>query len=188
MLTLSVYLNGVFDDAFCDDVMKLASNLPDQVGKVGELGTNNENKNIRRSKIKWINPSENSGFIYGSVERLFRDVNRDVFGLDIDYVPSIQFTEYDASDEGTYDWHIDTNWTQDMMYHRKISMSVQLSPSTAYEGGDLQLEDGATLPADLIRPRGTVIMFPSFVRHRVTPVTQGTRYSLVAWIEGPKFR
>jgi len=188
MLALSVYVNGVFSDPFCDDVMKLAANLPEESGEVGDGVDGKVNKSIRRSKIKWISPNEDSGFIFASIERLFRDVNRDAFGLDIDTVPAIQFTEYDAADEGMYDWHVDTSWTQQVMYHRKLSMTVQLSPSSSYEGGDLQFENGAVLPVDLIRPRGTAIVFPSFVRHRVTPVTQGKRYSLVAWMEGPKFR
>ena len=188
MFATSVYLGGAFPDSFCDDVMELASSLPEEDGGVGNPDGGVVNKSVRRSKIKWINPGENSAFLFGSVDRLFKDVNREVFGLDIDFVPSIQFTEYDASDEGEYDWHVDTHWISNMMYHRKLSMSIQLSPSTAYEGGDLQLEEDAALPADLIRSRGTAIMFPSFVKHRVTPVTQGKRYSLVAWMEGPKFR
>ena len=189
MLATSVYLGEAFPDNFCDDVMELASSLPEEDGGVGNIGGGGGvDKTIRRSKIKWIYPGEHSAFLFGSVDRLFKDMNREVFGLDIDFVPSIQFTEYDASDEGEYTWHADTHWVSNMMYHRKLSMSVQLSPSTAYEGGDLQLEEDAALPADLIRSRGTVIMFPSFIKHRVTPVTQGTRYSLVAWMEGPKFR
>ena len=39
-----------------------------------------------------------------------------------------------------------------------------------------------------IRPQGSVIVFPSFVWHRVTPVTKGTRYSLVLWTCGQPFR
>ena len=38
------------------------------------------------------------------------------------------------------------------------------------------------------KARGTLVAFPSYVMHRVTPVTSGTRKSLVAWVAGPKFR
>jgi PKHD-type hydroxylase len=39
-----------------------------------------------------------------------------------------------------------------------------------------------------IREKGSVIVFPSFIWHRVTPVTAGTRYSLVNWNLGFPFR
>ena len=80
---------------------------------------------------------------------------------------------------------------------RKLSVSVQLSHGTDYEGGDMEFTD---LPSDQshkelniwtnpeFRKKGTVIVFPSFIRHRVTPVTKGTRYSAVAWINGPPLR
>ena len=64
-------------------------------------------------------------------------MNRDCFGFDIDFIPEIQFTEYDASYEGKFDWHIDNVTSGEAVYSRKLSMTIQLSPSTSYEGGNL---------------------------------------------------
>ena len=55
------------------------------------------------------------------------------------------------------------------------------------DGGDLELLYG-TEPQKLAKARGTFIVFPSFMLHRVTPVTRGTRWSLVAWIAGARWR
>ena len=66
-------------------------------------------------------------------------------------------------------------------------MSIQLSDSDDYEGGDLELMFREE-PVKLDRTRGTLVAFPSFMLHRVTPVTRGTRWSLVAWITGPRWR
>ena len=64
-----------------------------------------------------------------------------------------------------------------------LSISVQLSGSEEYEGGDLQFEVGSDEIAAAQDP-GSVIFFPSYIRHRVTPVTSGVRYSLVQWVSG----
>ena len=123
------------------------------------------------------------------VEHMFRTANRLLYGYNIDYVPEIQFTEYLGSEGGKYDWHEDIFWADHhKAYHRKISMSIQLSNSFDYKGGDLEFKDIEGMDTDAMRLQGSAILFPSYLSHRVTPVTEGTRYSLVAWMEGPKFR
>jgi PKHD-type hydroxylase len=75
----------------------------------------------------------------------------------------------------------------DMPDPRKLSLSIQLSDPAAYEGCELELSFGdgiKTAP----RKRGTVVAFASYVLHRVTPITAGTRKSLVVWVSGPEFR
>ena len=91
---------------------------------------------------------------------------------------------YDSSDRGFYNWHTDFAPIRPL---RKLSISIQLSRSEDYEGGDLELMYGIE-PQKLDRTRGAFIVFPSFMLHRVTPVTRGTRWSLVAWILGARWR
>ena len=98
---------------------------------------------------------------------------------------NLQYTVYDGKEGGHYDWHID--YGRNSHKPRKISLSVQLSDPSHYEDCDLQFQIGSgvtTAP----RTRGTVIAFPSFFLHRVTPVTAGVRKSLVLWATGPEFR
>ena len=114
-------------------------------------------------------------------------------GLDVSWLYEIQLTTYQGSDEGYYDWHQDCFLTQDSPYQRKLSFIMQLSDPSEYEGGDLmftrQYSKGwDTEKAQIIKQKGTVIIFPSFYTHQVTPVTKGTRRSLVSWIEGPAWR
>ena len=100
-------------------------------------------------------------------------------------IQSLQFTSYDAKDKGFYQKHID------MMYKgtgtRKLSLTVQLSDGADYEGGDLLLHYKND-PDVGFRNQGTATFFPSWMLHEVTPVTKGKRYSLVAWIQGPRFK
>ena len=74
-------------------------------------------------------------------------------------------------------------------------MTIQLSDKESYEGGDLLFfEDGEKTNElykkykDKSKDRGTIICFHSLLRHCVKPVTEGVRYCLVAWINGPPFR
>ncbi|KOG33018.1 oxidoreductase [Streptomyces viridochromogenes] len=69
---------------------------------------------------------------------------------------------------------------------RKITVIVQLSDASSYEGGGLQMFGVDT--EELPRERGSVLVFPSLIDHRVTPVTQGLRRALVAWVAGPRLR
>ena len=77
---------------------------------------------------------------------------------------------------------------------RKISMTINLTEPDDYKGGDLKFDFGPHAgrgrfkTCKEIRPRGSVIVFPSFLHHQVTPVTEGTRYSLVLWNLGKPFR
>jgi PKHD-type hydroxylase len=70
---------------------------------------------------------------------------------------------------------------------RKLSMVLQLSDPSEYDGGDLEFYVQSE-PIKAEKKKGIVYVFPSWVLHRVTPVTRGTRRSLVMWIAGPKFK
>jgi PKHD-type hydroxylase len=96
-----------------------------------------------------------------------------------------QVSKYRSENKGHYDWHIDSHPpignTQ-----RKLSISILLSDPSEFEGGELQfkgMED-----RKILTKQGSIVVFPSFVEHRVTPVTKGVRYSAVTWASGPAFR
>ena len=102
----------------------------------------------------------------------------------------IQFTTYSKGD--FYKWHKDCSY-KETEPHRKLSVTVQLTRPEEYEGGQLEFKlfnyykEEILKTSPKINNRGTVIVFPSMVWHQVTPVTKGTRYSLVQWYEGPQF-
>ena len=85
-----------------------------------------------------------------------------------------------------YDWHYDVNWKGESAYDRKLSICVQLCNPSEYEGGNFEFDEVKTT-ADF-RSKGTVLVFPSYLRHRVLPVTSGIRRSLVAWFVGPRWK
>jgi PKHD-type hydroxylase len=70
---------------------------------------------------------------------------------------------------------------------RKLSVSLQLTDPLQYDGFDLQFQNG-NMTETAPRERGMLIAFPSYVLHRVTPCTRGTRKAVVAWTTGPQFK
>ena len=77
---------------------------------------------------------------------------------------------------------------------RKLSVTVNLTNPKNYKGGNLKFDLGPHAKgkryhtAIEARPRGSIIVFPSYMEHTVTPLTKGNRYSLVMWCLGRPFR
>jgi PKHD-type hydroxylase len=168
---------GIFSAAECQRIISLSQHRRQRAGTMMYA-----KPNIRKSTIAWIDIQGDSQWLYDKVWDTFQAVNRwfkfELLGL----VDEIQFAQYEVGDG--FGWHLDAGAGQTST--RKLSMSVQLCDDAEYAGGDLEL--CACPQLDPRRRRGTIIVFPSFLAHQVTPVTQGTRYSLVAWAHGPTFK
>lgn len=139
---------------------------------------------VRDSYVSWLFPNEITNWVFARLAGAITQINNSYFGFDIfSMEQGLQFTRYQAPGEH-YEWHIDRGMQTGI---RKLSLSLQLSDPDEYEGGDLELWFGGE-PVKASRQRGMTTFFPSYVMHRVAPVTKGERYSLVAWISGPPFK
>ena len=179
----------------CRQIIECGRRQPPQQAQVGmgKPGGGTDTKK-RVTTISWI-PFQEMGHMYRDLNNFIQKANENHFGFgDIQVTENAQFTEYPEG--GFYDWHMDCDVN---MQHeppvRKISMTLLLNDPSEFEGGDLEFDlrnNGDSSPNVLTqkeaRKKGSVIVFPSFVWHRVTPVTKGTRYSLVIWNLGFPFR
>lgn len=139
---------------------------------------------MRRSQVRWLDRDEvQLSSVFYRLQTWAEKVNAEVFGFDLRTFPKLQFAEYHGSESGHFDWHIDNNWTGDEAMGRKLSLVVMLSAPSDFDGGKFELHHGAPILA-----QGDVVAFPSFHRHRVTPVTRGIRRSMAAWFHGPPFK
>lgn len=140
---------------------------------------------IRVTRTAWLTPGPETKWIYDRLQRVARALNDRVYQFDLSgFSENLQFTVYHGSESGHYDWHVDQG---PLRTRRKLSFSVQLTDPAQYEGCDLQFYGGNQIET-APRQRGAVIAFPSYVLHRVTPCTKGTRKAIVAWTTGPQFR
>jgi PKHD-type hydroxylase len=155
----------------------------------GRLSDSNGQYSGRSSTIRWVDKySHENQHIINTINMYGMEANRALWGFDLSGIGSVQHTEYRDDQQGEYNWHYDTGWGNPQGFDRKLSMVIQLSDSNDYEGGDFEIERAYGNIPRTARKKGSVIVFPSYLYHRVTPVTRGIRHSLVAWIEGPKFR
>jgi PKHD-type hydroxylase len=153
----------------------------------------------RNSSIAWFKRKQETEFIFSRVLNMIAGENKNNhWNYDYDAVEDLQFTKYDGQKKQHYNWHADQrslpydNKVDEILRGkiRKISFSILLNED--YDGGNFEFETG--LPHEenrittLTPSTGCAIVFPSFMYHRVTPVTKGVRYSLVGWICGRPFR
>ena len=137
--------------------------------------------NYRLSDISWLSGNEILSDILDPYVQSASKI------LEVECLPmhEYQYTEYSVG--GKYDWHHDVDWQSERNMDRKLSVTVQLSDATDYDGGFFEFDEVSPVPLSS-REKGSILVFPSILGHRVTPVTRGKRKSLVAWYYGPKWR
>ena len=189
MQTPFLILPSAIDSTECDAIIERGQTLFMEEAKTGI--TNSHYSSIRISNVGWFNRLDDYDIV-NMIMEYGKRYSREICSYAIEYINDIQFTQYIGKQEngGKYDWHFDMFFDNVKPFDRKISFILQLSDPVDYSGGLLEFQDPyyCGLEPSAYSQRGTIIMFPSFVPHRVTPVTSGMRYSLVSWIEGPKFR
>jgi len=180
------WYSNIFTDIELDKIEKDLAVVSSAKAKLGDEGEESS-KEIRSSRIKWIPKDQKWIWLYEKLTKLAATANNEIWHFDLySATELIQYTEYYAEEGGHYTWHMDCG--PGNMSHRKISITVQMSDTEEYEGGDLELWFGGNEPKQGPRGKGVGVLFPSYVLHRVTPVTKGLRKSLVLWVGGSHFK
>jgi PKHD-type hydroxylase len=138
---------------------------------------------FRKTNICWI-PKEELISIYLFTRALIAN-QKGKWLFDIDDYEQVQIAKYEQG--GHYEWHKDEYfYDSQKSRHRKVSAIVFLSDPATYEGGDLLMHLGGEIKIE--STLGSVICFPSEIMHKVTPVTEGVRYSLALWADGSSMK
>jgi PKHD-type hydroxylase len=172
---------GAFSAAECAAITALGEARVKAAASVDDR-SDLASRDYRISDIAWIEPAQDSEWLYHKLGMMFRRINAS-YGFElVGLVEPLQFTCYGAGQY--FGWHADIGGDSTSL--RKLSLTIQLSPTDEYAGGDLQFHGAAEMPA--ARAQGTAVAFPSYLAHQVSPVADGLRRSLVAWAYGPAFR
>ena len=134
--------------------------------------------------VFFVSPDNDTRWIFEKFNWVIDQINTNWYGFDLEGYSNFQYTEYNADVVGHYDTHMVCFFGQTGLW-RKLSLTVPLNDD--YEGGEFQIQPGHA-PEVLPQKAGRVIAFPSFLLHRVTPVTKGVRKSIVIWVVGPMFK
>lgn len=177
----------VWNDAFSAAELDAFEAYGDsQVQQRAELALKNDiNEEIRITRVAWLAHRPETAALYERVTQVVRRLNDEVYHFDITGLEDIQYTVYHGAEGGHYHWHIDHG--PHNLQPRKLSLSVQLTEPSRYQGCELQFQVSNKIGV-APRTRGAIIAFPSFFLHRVTPIVSGTRKALVVWATGPAFR
>ncbi|MFN4283732.1 MAG: 2OG-Fe(II) oxygenase [Alphaproteobacteria bacterium] len=189
-----VYQKSVFPADFCDKVIAEGEKLQHTSGTVGMFEGERENAEIRSTELAFFPQEPAYGWLYDYILQFINAANTKYWNFKLSAVEPVQYGVYNTSQY--YHWHVDQHpypykEGANKGLTRKLSFTMQLTDGDDYEGGDFELKDpgeeNKVMKIDGIRARGSVIIFPSFIFHRVTPVTKGTRRSMVGWVIGPPF-
>jgi PKHD-type hydroxylase len=203
------FFQSALPPKLCKEILEHGKNINKEVGIVGGKPIYNLNgkekkealkelKTRRNSNVAWLNDP----WIFNQIHPYIYSANKNAgWNFEWDWTESAQFTIYGKGQY--YNWHCDSwdepyNNPQDKNVHgkcRKLSVTVSLNDSSEYKGGELEFDLRNKAPGvktivkcNQIKPMGSIVVFPSFIWHRVTPVTKGTRYSLVMWNLGYPFK
>jgi PKHD-type hydroxylase len=162
---------------FCEYVIKTATWNKSEIAKVNRADAGEIDTKARITDIYWeqlLSP-------IGCVVQSYMVEANNIWGYDIRRLEKVQMSKYEVG--GHYGWHMDSKPPINNE-QRKLSISILLNDD--FEGGGLELESNKD--ENVLKYQGDIVVFPSFLQHKVLPVTSGTRYSAVSWAYGPTFR
>jgi PKHD-type hydroxylase len=209
------YFKSAIPPKICDDIIKYGLSHQEDLALTGGFGQkrNLKEQPLKEEEVVDLKKKRNSNIVWLNDKWIFKEIHPYVheanklagWNYDWDFSESCQFTKYKLNQ--FYNWHCDSfdkpyDNPNDPNTHgkiRKLSMTCQLTDGSEYSGGELQFdcrnydphmrdEDRHVITVKEILPKGSIVVFPSFVWHRVQPVTRGTRYSLVVWNLGYPFK
>jgi PKHD-type hydroxylase len=203
------FFKSAIPSRLCDDIVRYGLSQKEVLARTGGFQDKKLSKDEmailkrrRHSNVTWLDDT----WIYKEIQPYVSLANKNAsWNFEWDWSEPLQFTKYKLNQY--YDWHCDSyNKPYDIKNNknqngkiRKLSMTLQLTDGSEYEGGELEFdfrnydpplrdESKHLRQAKEILSKGSIIVFPSFVWHRVKPVRKGTRYSLVMWCLGYPFK
>jgi PKHD-type hydroxylase len=201
------YFKKAIPDHICDDIIKYGLQTREQMAVTGGYG---DPKQLNRQQVKDLKKKRDSNIVWLSENWIYKELHPYIrqasasagWNFQWDWSEPCQFTKYNKGQY--YDWHCDSwegsyNKPDDPNTHgkiRKLSVTLSLSDEKDYKGGELEFDlrnkdpdkKRNTMICKEIKPKGSMVVFPSFLWHRVRPVKKGSRYSLVIWSLGRPFQ
>ena len=193
------YFSKVIKKEICNEIISICSKQRQYAGKLGEQKMVKNKRwgglksSYRNCKVAWISSKR----IYDILNPFIHRANKEAgWNFQWDWNEPSQFTIYNKNnfyswhnDQTTFKKHKNNNFNNKI---RKLSLTLQLTEPSEYEGGDLQFKyfDKKTIQIStpkIAKELGSIIIFPSFIWHQVTPIIKGERQALVNWSLGRPF-
>lgn len=176
-------LMSVFAGAFtadeCARIIETGGRQPSSVGMVNDPEADAGVRPVRDVAVRNLALDADFSWIYERLIHHAGRLNQDSLKFEVDQVETLQLLSYGPGQH--YDWHVDIGTFE--LSLRKLSLVALLSDPADYDGGELELFF-SDKPTTMERNRGALVVFPSFVLHRVRAIARGRRFSLALWLRG----
>lgn len=169
------------DPDFCDYILNKSDWDKAEIAQVTTDDVSSIKPESRITDVVWHNHGSPATSLMFQHMQMANDMAG--WNFDVKFPQECQIGRY--KDGGHYKWHIDAFPPDEKNMQRKLSAVLLLNDPSEYEGGELEFEG---IPDFKLEGKGSIVVFPSFLRHRVAPVTSGTRYSATCWALGPAFK
>lgn len=190
-----VYWDGAFTSEELQSIIDYCDSIGTHRSEI--MGDQEKINEIRKCDIKFhgFDPDNaNTRWVFERINGVVLSLNAQFYNFNLNGYESFQYTSYNSAEQGMYNWHMDICMGRDhlppsMHEPRKLSLTLLLNdPTIDFDGGEFFVCDGnQELTPPIVIPKGRIIVFPSFMTHKVNPVTRGYRKSVVIWVTGPKF-
>ena len=201
------YFEEALSKKFCEELIKYGNQKEEKLALTGNF---TDEKKMSKKELKDLKKKRNSNVVWINEWWVLKHIlpyihsanKSSGWNFDWDSTEDCQFTKYKKGQ--FYDWHQDSfngayNKPDNIKLHnkiRKLSVTCSLSNPDTYKGGELEFYQGDpvnskkknVIKVSEIVKQGSIIVFPSFMWHRVKPIIKGTRYSLVIWNLGKEFK
>lgn len=186
-----VYWDDAFTEEELEKIVSYCESFELSYGTTINTSDKEEVEKHRVSDVKFHGRNDDTAWIFDRLNFVIQAINEKFYNFNLNGYAQFQYTTYDSKKSGHYDWHMDmatgsglTNGNE--LEYRKLSLTLLLNDT--FKGGEfcvnLGSEDNCAVTP---LKKGRIILFPSFMNHKVAPVTMGIRRSLVVWVVGPKF-
>lgn len=180
-----IWSKQYFNSKWAEGIHKACEKYPDEHGDSYALSSDG-NVVVPENYLMKIIPSKKEPQIVEALKDIAMAANERMFGFNLWYdISAFQYTTYESELQMEYDWHSDSVWVTKPVVP-KLTVIVGLTNKDNYQGGDFVLAGGKKNKTIKLTA-GEAIAFPSIALHKVTPVTSGTRNTLVAWFKGPRW-
>lgn len=180
--------DGAFSNEEIQTIVEYCDAIGTEQGVTFGATTPEDIEKHRVSNVKFHSRNNETAWIFDKLNFIVQAANEQFYNFHLNGYAQFQYTTYDSN--GRYDWHTDMSFGEKFgndAEPRKLSLSLALNDD--FEGGEFQINNGKEeTPLTVSMQKGRAVLFPSFIIHRVTPVTSGVRKSLVVWVVGPKLR
>lgn len=176
------YYKQAFNSDEIKDIILICEKLDSEIIKHDDSNIPSDEK--RRNTISYLPLNDETSWIYDKIYKLSVDANQDMgWNFDIDSIN--EYMEYSTytNNSGHYLWYSDIASSN----NNKLSVTLHLSLQEEYSGGHTEFNSGY----EISQPKfsvGDVVIFPSYLLQRVTPILSGVKRTINLSITGKSFR